>query len=149
MKFIFSFFIGLVILIAGCGQGYELSKSAIYYGYDFTKYSAQGFLFTPETYNGEYESIGLIEAEIYPKVSRTRPSDDKSAFDTWTLGTSGTRWYVGSVSADEVLDSLYTYTKQMGADAVVRLEIGETESRSNGEITFKGVKASGFAIKRK
>ncbi len=37
----------------------------------------------------------------------------------------------------------------MGADAVVRLKIDETDPVTNGEITYRGIKASGFAIKRK
>jgi len=142
MKLLFSLSIGLIILIAGCRQGYELSKTTLVYGYDFTKYSSQGFLFTPESYNGDYEAIGLIELAVYPEVRKKESASTEKKFDTWENVEEYRegRWFIEKVSASEVLDSLYNYTKQMGANAVVRLEIGETESKSNGEINLRVLK---------
>jgi hypothetical protein len=58
-------------------------------------------------------------------------------------------WIAEDISTSEVLDSLYTYTKRMGADAVVRLKIEMAESKTSGAISVPSIKASGFAIKRK
>ena len=68
MRIIYSLLIGLIILIAGCSEGYDVSKTVFIYGYDFTPYTAKGFLFTPESYNGDYDAVGLIELAIYPAI---------------------------------------------------------------------------------
>ena len=149
MRYISSIIFITLLFIYGCMEGYDLNKTVSVYGYDFTKYSAKGFLFTPEPYNGEYKSIGLIEVTIYPPVSRMKIPEPKS-FDTWhNQNYKQGEWYIGSISANEVLDSLYNYTKNMGADAVVNLQITDAEPKTNGVVYITGVKASGFAIKRK
>lgn len=144
MKSYYYALIGVIILFAGCGGGYDVSKTITIYGYDFTKYTANGFLFTPESYNGKYDAIGLIELSIYPEV---RLNEGEKKYSTWD--EQDIKWSIEKISASEVLDSLYKYSKRMGADAVVNLIISETEPRTNGEIVFKGTKVSGFAIKRK
>lgn len=40
-------------------------------GYDFTEYTEKGFLFTPNTYSGEYKSTGLITVTQWPRVHKT------------------------------------------------------------------------------
>jgi hypothetical protein len=117
-------------------------------GFDFTEYSKQGFLFTPESYNGEYESIGLIEVAFYPPVTKDTLRINEEKWDSW-LRSEFSRWYVGVISSNELLDSLYNYTNRMGADAVINLRISETEPKTNGVVLYSGIKASGFAIKRK
>ena len=143
MKITYSLLIGLIILIAGCSEGYDVSKTVFIYGYDFTPYTAKGFLFTPESYNGDYDAVGLIELAIYPAV---KFNEKEKKYTSWYPEK---RWSVGDVSANEVLDSLYKFTRRMGADAVVRLKIDEAEPKTNGDIIVNGIKASGFAIKRK
>ena len=144
MKIFYYILFGAILLTAGCREGYELAKTFNVYGYDFTKYTAQGFLFTPESYEGDYESVGLIEMYLYPEV--TNEVDENQ--DAMTR-SGYSYWYVGKISAAELIDSLFNVTKEMGADAVVRLTINQTEPISNGVINFRGIKASGFAIKRK
>ncbi len=148
MKYILFLFAGVILLFAGCKEGYEVSKTSIVKGYDFTKYTSKGFLFTPEPYNGEYDAIGMIEISLYPAVTEDENKIYNSS-DTWDRGTSFSNWFVGKITASEVLDSLYNYTKKMGANAVVRLQIEDALPRTNGEIVVQGIKASGFAIKRK
>jgi hypothetical protein len=147
MKIFYCFTLLCLLFYISCETAYNLPKQSFVYGYDFTKYSANGFLFTPESYNGEYDAIGLIEVEIYPEVTKDKPRDSNK-WDTWNRPNLPD-WYISRVSGEEVLDSLYKVTKSMGADAVVNLKVTETEPMSNGEVTFKGVRASGFAIKRK
>ena len=72
MRYISFLFIIIILLVTGCKTGYNVSKTAIVNGYDFTKYSAKGFLFTPESYNGEYEAVGIIEISLYPEVTEGR-----------------------------------------------------------------------------
>lgn len=150
MKSIIFFIISLFLL--SCSQPREISKQVFVSGYNFTAFTSKGFLFSPEQYLGDYESIGLIEVEIYPGVEKTNSKSDEeeNRMDTWSRDSEfeyGWR-YTDNITPDEVLDSLYSITSLMGADAVVRLDITRVSIVQN-KITLPGIKVSGFAIKRK
>ena len=53
----------------------SIPKKEILSGINFTKYTQSGFLITPEKYNREYESIGLIDLVYMPKAELQRNSD--------------------------------------------------------------------------
>lgn len=130
----------MLIYLSGCSQGIVMQKSMIVSGYDFSKYSKIGFLFTPEKYNGSYESIGLVEVDVYPAVlDKAYYDDTQRKFD---------RWSVDKISTSEVIDSLYAVCNKMGANALTNFKIEVSNPASNGAITYYGIKASGFAIKR-
>ena len=137
----------------GCSSGKEMSQIMIITGYDFTKYTKLGFLFTPEKYNGDYESIAYIKLSIYPSVKKMSydeflKTDSSNTSDKWK-SNKGYKWKIDKIPTSEILDSLYNYSKNKGADAVTNLDIEPTEAISNGKIFYSGIKASGFAIKRK
>ena len=47
-------------------------KQIFFFGFDFRPFTEKGFLFTPENYDFEYKSIGLITCVITPrKISTT------------------------------------------------------------------------------
>lgn len=138
------------LLLAGCSSsGYEMEKTVLFSGYDFSKYYQKGFLFTPEQYLGDYESIGLLEVEILPDVRRATDSYQGAG---WKRVASSENmniyWDYSIVSTDEVLEAFYEKAKNMGADAVVRLKF-DVKFYNNGEILYPSTSASGFAIKRK
>ncbi len=73
MKYLLLFLLSLSVfffLVASAGK--EMPKIAYCHGYDFTKYTANGFLFTPEPFNGDYDAIGLIELAVYPEVKKNK-----------------------------------------------------------------------------
>ena len=135
-------------LLFGCSGGVEVQKTVIASGYDFTSYTKKGFLFTPEQYLLDYESIGIITIDIIPEVREvTSHSFDQG--DEWIkISGKEKNWKVKVISPQEVLDELYNKASSMGADAVVRLSM-ETFQNYNGDVNFYSLKASGFAIKRK
>ena len=149
MKYLQFFLLGISIFLIGCSLGPEMPKTVVIYGYDFTKYTASGFLFTPEPYNGEYDAIGLIDLIIYPEIKKTKTDSYTMDEEYKMVNKRSAGLQAGEVTAREVLDSLYTCTKKMGADAVVRLKIENTPGFNNGINSTMGIKASGFAIKRK
>jgi len=131
------YFIPLVFLLFSCST-METQKEIRYYGYDFRPYTAKGFLFTTEGYDGQYESIASFAAVMYPEV--------KQIEDQSVLGN--TRWAAGEVHAGEVIDSMYARATRMGANAIIRFELRDIQ-KLNGKIIMEGLQASGFAIKRK
>jgi hypothetical protein len=129
----------LVIILCTSCQNFDLSKSVNVYVYDFTKYADKGFLFTPEAYNKDYSSMGMIYVQIYPEV--------KSKYETSGFDQKTEEYIVGRVKASEAIEELYRSAKDMGADAVIRFLITPI-TKKNGPMTIEGIEASGFAIKR-
>ena len=132
-------FIGLLSFY-GCttSETVNLSrdKEIFVSGYSFLKYSEMNFLFTPEQYLEDYESVGLIQVEIFPEV--------KKGWVTFKYQP----YNIERITPEEVLDSLYYVATKMGADAVVRLNI-ESMIKSHYDLLLLGIRAYGFAIKRK
>ncbi len=135
-------------LLFGCSGGVEVQKTVIASGYDFTSYTKKGFLFTPEQYLLEYESIGLITIDIIPEVREVYSNSYDSGNEWIKVRGKEKSWRVKVVYPQEVLEELYNKAISMGADAVVRLTF-DSDQHNNGDITFLSLKASGFAIKRK
>jgi len=136
-----------VTLVAACSGPEVYKKSMEVAGYDFTEYTEQGFLITPESYQGEYQSIGVLSVAVWPRVERRPVEDD-------TLAQPGAdspaqEWFVTeAVDPQEVVDSLYVEAQSMGADAIMNFRAEPVrEDLVNGP-TRTGVRARGFAIDR-
>ena len=134
----------LFLLIVGC-EIKELERTVEVYGFDFSEYSKKGFLFTPETYNGPYESIGILKMIIYPEV---RKKELKYENDPNFESKKYTDWAVGKINPAEAINEMYKSASKMGADAVTKFEI-KTVTKINGQLIIEGIEVNGFAIKRK
>lgn len=143
--------IPLILFVFSCSAGVEMQRTVISSGYDFRQYTEKGFLFTPEAYFGEYESVGVLDIEISPEVKEVNyEGDEVDNENKWIFLRStndGSLWKVQRVSPQEVLDEFYKEAIKMGADAVIRLSFDNIEE-SNDEFTYYGLSATGFAIKR-
>lgn len=126
----------LTLLLIGCNPGYEIGKLIFTYEYDFTKYSENNFLFTPEKYDGEYESVGLLKVEFFPPIKKNDNPESYSKYKQEEINTQ------------EAIDSLYMLAKRMGADAIMNFKVEPTEL-DYGFMIGEGVQVKGFAIKRK
>jgi len=139
---VFILIIPLSIFLFSCSTFKETEKQVIVTGYDFTKYTEKGFLFTPEGYLEDYESVGMLSVEILPELKRSGYASPGQFY------APGNLWRYTPVSGSEVLDSLYIKAKRMGADAIINLVIRRTILQANN-VSAPGIEASGFAIKRK
>ncbi|MFH5832638.1 hypothetical protein [Halalkalibaculum sp. DA384] len=114
-------------------------------GYDFSEYTDQGFLITPEQYLGEYQSIGLITLTQWPAVRKTTrripDSDSNTGYRTVE------EFYPEDINVEKAIDEIYKVANEMGADAIARFDVTST-SGMNGDLRVQGVEISGFAIKR-
>ena len=146
LKISLAFMLISISLLFNCTAS-KYEKRVVVYTYDFTKYTNKGFLFTPETYPYDYESIGVIEIEIYPETEKVPKKNITNQYGTEDYDKS-TKWIYYSISPEEVLDSLYNLSISMGANAFVRLQIEDFQV-SYGTVYSYGKRASGFAIKRK
>ncbi len=127
--------------------------------FDFTPFTEQDFLFTPEKYNFDYQSIGLITCIIVPEEqikviqqSKQIKRLDDIYFDDIYSDRSETIkiFYPEEIKPDEVLKLIYDECVKMGADAFINFEY-QTMYKPSQNSGFEKVKwhiVSGFAIKR-
>lgn len=141
------------IYIYGCIPGMEEMQHTVNItGIDFTKYTAKGFLFTPESYMGQYESVGQFSAVLYPQIVKEKnrglhPETVKGIENFKQVNVDGIEWLIERVTLDEVVDSIYSYALKLGANAVVSFKI-DLVPRVNGALFYNCYEVSGFAIKK-
>ncbi len=145
MKIFLLFFnVFMLMFFLSCSNVSKFEKTTYYYIYDFTKYSERGFLITPEKWIGDYKSIGIIEIEFWPEVSRTKLNLKPGQF--YDRGISN-RWVYTPINTEEIIESLYKTAIDMGADAIMNFKLSEFIA-DYGTVTAPGKRVSGFAIKR-
>ena len=129
-----------------------LRPETVVTGFDFTRYTNQGFMFTPEEYNGTYQSIGMVRVELWPEAQRTEIMESTGETDYGP-------WEEEPGRVQSAIDSLYNVATDMGADAVVRFNAQRISEEvitgppavggARAETYVRsGVEVSGFAIDR-
>jgi uncharacterized protein YbjQ (UPF0145 family) len=152
---IISYSILILIAVSACSPSLIIWEEAQYLvsGYDFTEYSQSGFLFTPEPYLGDYESMGLIEIVYVPSV--------KQHAAVWSQQTASLAnqpgshritvfnkpYQVSEANSEDIIRILYEVATDLGANAVTHFEIKNHTLDNNGT-PIPSVRVSGFAIKR-
>jgi len=135
----------LTILSISCSPSLtSISKQITVTSFDFTKYNDEEFLFTPDNYLGDYESIGLLSVEILPELKKVSGQNLKPG----QFYSPDMLWEYVAVSSGEILDTLYSKAKSLGADSIVHLNF-EIINLVYRNVSVPGIRASGFAIKRK
>jgi hypothetical protein len=127
----------LLLLFPSCMTLDHIPAESIYYGLDFRKYAEADFLITPEMYQGDYMTMGMVSYELYPEAHYVQAPDPK--------------WITGIVLPKWAVDSMYNFCKSMGADALVNFRaefVTKPYYNIANPINLSGVKISGYAIKR-
>ena len=137
----------LLLFLAGCGKTIELQRSVHVAGFDFSKYSDMGFLFTPQSYTLDYKSIGVLSATVFPAVKKIVEGESYNISGYEKIGKDE-EWLAEKLNPSDAIDEMYNAAVKMGADAIVNFNI-KWVTKMNGLIELKGFEVSGFAIKRK
>jgi hypothetical protein len=136
-----------IIFLVSCANPPSLiEEKFITSGYDFSNYSKKGFLFTPNLYQGDYETIGLIQLSYTPQAKydliRAKQRYGKPPYG----------WEVDEINPKKAIKAIYKECVEMGADALTQMKIEtffEHQAQdTHSPITIIGIKISGFAIKR-
>ncbi len=117
---------------------------------DFTPFTEKGFLFTPNKYTQDYESIGIINFTYFPeanliekKIKRGKDEKDDMIVKFWDIE---------KFDINLLLYEVYTASIQMGADALTEFSIKSVSSNhalgSSYPVSINGIQVYGFAIKR-
>lgn len=123
-----------ITMLASCATVKPTERKVYTYFADYRPYAEIGFLITPQSYHGEYESIGEIEIKIVPayekKITGYNVLDE--AYYTFAYET---------ITFDEITDIAVKEAIKKGADAICNFSITKPN-----DISYH---IKGFCIKRK
>lgn len=134
----------LLMLSIACSTIFEMEKSINVKEFDLAKYSSKGFLFTPESYLGEYESVGFIKSTLFPTLKKISNNTIK---DYYVVYAEGTNWAIENIDATEAVEEMYSKAVAMGADAIIKFN-ATMIYKKNGVLDVPGYEVTGFAIRR-
>lgn len=142
--------ISIIVFLSSCGVPKETQRIIIVTGYDFSKYTESGFLFSPEPYTHPFDAIGLINVTVVPEVKQGSRKEDMPFDETKyiRIESRGIYWLVEKLDSKMVIEEAYRQATKMGADALVRFSI-QTGTTHNGALSIPMYEVSGFAIRRK
>jgi len=137
----------LALLFACTPPLTNIPRESSFFGIDFSKYTKAGFLITPEKYNGEYESIGIVNYVLVPgaELKTIKMSKEGQTYPQKI-------WVKEQTTLGQGLDSLYSIATKMGANGIMNFKVisaDRTYGSINGAVNLSGYEISGFAIKRK
>ena len=129
----------LVLGVAACAPAVKyVAPMLTVSGIDFTKYTKEGFLFTPEAYDGPYDAIGLISITRYAGARYV---------DTTTESASG--WKYDPIPVPALMDTVYARATAMGANAIMRFHVENSLAPATlDHPLLPGITVTGFAIRR-
>ena len=131
---------------------------------DLTKYSKQGFLITPETLKGNYESVGQLYCKILPEANRKFVSNGYEPTESEKQrGITGEntnfdfspklKWVTKEISVEKAIDQAYKTAIEMGGNAIMEFSIKSivVEMRVNYSelVLLNGYEVTGFIINKK
>ncbi len=126
------------------------------YQLDFTPYTNKGFLFTPRSYSGKYNSVGLLEFDYNTEANLVEMTLNELTEEARNAGLTPITclmWEVEDLDYQVVLDYAYRKALQMGGDAIVSFKLtADTKTLVNPidypSVEIPVVHVSGFVIKR-
>lgn len=142
----------IAILFTGCATNKPVETDEYYFatGYDFTQYTEQGFLFTPEGFPGEYEAMGIIRINHQPQfmeIPDQQRNQQVPGSRVYVEPDGISYWRVSEPDPDRMIQEAYDQATAMGADAIINFRI-VGERITNGSLTVDSAVLHGFAIKR-
>ena len=138
-------------LISGCfpSRPHEFPGGVSLLGIDFTEYTDSGFIFTPESYPGAFESIGIVRVEIRPHMYRVDGNASAKLGSQYRDFQTANEeaWRIEILNTQQALRSAYEQAIALGANALSSFDISEEEDNTQF-ISYKYLVVSGFAIRR-
>ncbi|MEX1213315.1 MAG: hypothetical protein WEA36_10760 [Balneolaceae bacterium] len=136
----------VAILFSSCATTQPSDGSVEVLGHDFSEYNEKGFLFTPESYRGEYGSVGIVSVRVWPKIM---PADGFEQIDGYERMSDdrGKKWHVEIINTADAIEQMYLKAQEMGADALTQFSARAVDRRHGG-LRVDGIEISGFAIDR-
>ncbi|MPM33639.1 hypothetical protein SDC9_80216 [bioreactor metagenome] len=143
-----------IILFSSCSNKLIPTERKVFEGYfDYSKYAAEGFLISPNSYVGTFEPCGELQMVIFPaekivKGKTVYSSSDNSYSQEESLVTE-------NIDYDELLKLIVDKAKLKGGNALVNIRFRNVYNNYYSEALKVYVKSflcyeiEGFVIKRK
>lgn len=143
-----------IVLFSSCSNKLVPTERIVLEGYfDYSKYAAEGFLISPNSYIGTFEPCGELQIVIYPaekivKGKTVYSSSDNSYAQEEYLKTE-------NIDYEEILKTIVDKAKSKGGNALVNIRFRNVYSHYYSEALKMYVKSflcyeiEGFVIKRK
>gem|GEM_PF-4874481 len=144
-----TFILLMVFFVTSCSTFTNQWNSVVVNGYNFSPFTAEGFMFTPLEYQDKYEAIGLIEIEIKPLI--TDNSKTMSIYGENKKFDQFDSYFIEKIEVNDILKTAKEKAVEMGADALtlVKIRNGIPPIGSQTMNEYFTIYVSGFAIKRK
>jgi hypothetical protein len=150
------YFLITVLIFASCATmrltdqpEYVIPKS-----FDFRTYAEKGFLFTPESFLGEYSTMGIVEIQFHPAIryrdGQLFSGHNYTARQLYLNGKIITQM-ASNINTADVIDQMYRVAVEMGGDAVTNFRLVQMEGLTDGSNPnsfYDYYKISGVIIKR-
>lgn len=127
--------LALLALAPACSNLKYVAPNTDVRSIDFSEYTRQGFMFTTETYQGAYESVGII----YVTMHAEGKLEDVKGFPQWVFS---------DLKVQDALAEAHRKALAMGANAIVKLDIQADNKVLSPVLAVPGIEVSGFAIRR-
>lgn len=160
----------VIAVFTGCAsvsQPVELNGGYTLTGFDFRKYSDEGFLFSPYRPNDEYDSRGLITLTLTPQVKEvtrmtyaykesmnyreTLKNEETGKMTTFTyemvrLANGEKKYYmIQEIDPNDAIDEMYNRATSLGANALIDFSV-EWNTINNFGLNHDYITVSGYAV---
>ncbi len=141
----------VLLLTSGCASSNitSIPPAVEVSGFDLRPFSERGFLFTPTTYSGEFDAIGIVNVTIWPGAEKKEVRRKSITRNTSTRRkATETIWVIDEIDSNDALERAFQEATALGADALINFAV-QSRTRNVAGTTLNGIEISGFAIKRK
>ncbi len=122
--------ITILFMSVGCERKItKIEKETSISGADFREYTKKGFLFTPYSYPGKYEPVGLVifsirsGAEYKSATSGKKSKDNSYRPHSSEYSPEYKIWFYDYVEMSQVIEFAYKKAIEMGANALCDFKI--------------------------
>jgi hypothetical protein len=137
-----------LLLFVGCVETKSIPSSTTVTGIDFSQYASQGFLFTPDPYSGEFQSMGTVQIQVTPEAAELATTEEKARQKSVPEGYyRRSNWIIKRLDTDSLVAKVYRQAREMGADAITHFNVQQSQV-DKGPVVVPQVTLSGFAIDR-
>lgn len=108
----------LFLTAVSCGPASQYARQTTSYFVDYRPYTSDGFWLSPESYPGEYDSIGELTVEILPGLQNNEDFGDGIYSDSIASGLTAEQ-----ITTDDLMSELVRQAKAKGANGISNLRI--------------------------
>lgn len=134
------------LLLVSCSTTAPLEENIETTSIDLTRFTDRGFIITPSSYPGEFQSVGFVTVSLEPRAKSISGGERPSGMVKGAEFMTATVYYE-PLDLNKALEAMYQKATYMGGDGIINF------SREFYTVTYKdaeipAVRLSGFAIDR-